>query len=280
MGMDVTSPQPSSPAPKRDLLPERLEAKYIVPDSLLPDLREFLKPFCEPDAYGEGDPPCYTVTTLQLDTFDFALHRAKEDEALNRFKLRVRTYGEPGTNPVFPEVKRRIGNTIVKSRSRVPFELWSERLLFEPLLSVTFRSHREENDFLEFRRLVQEIGALPVVLLRYERESYFGSVEQYARISFDRRLVYQPTHSWTGWGRNRRWIPMDSSSALPQGLPFSGVIMEIKTLNEMPQWMAELVSVFGLERAGNCKYSNALWRESLFCGSPSMPDFVASELAW
>ena len=151
--------------------------------------------------------------------------------------------------------------------------------MFDPILRIAFRSDKEAHDFYDFRRLVQMIGARPVVLLRYVRESYFGLVEHYARISFDRRLEYQPTTSWTDWGRGRRWYPADSTYAQHKGRPYSGLVMEIKTLNEMPEWMAELVATFNLERIGNCKYSNALWLESLFCGVPPMPNFTATDLA-
>lgn len=271
---------PASQPAQYDLQLDRQEAKYIIPPALVPDIREFIRPFCEPDPHSNGEPPAYTVVTLQLDTPDLALHYAKENEALNRFKLRVRTYGEPGTNAVFMEIKRKIRGTVVKSRTMVAFEEWNERLLFDPVVRLRFRSSKEEHGFLEFRRLVQETGARPVVLVRYERESYFGRIDHYARVSFDRRLAYQPTRSWDSWGRGGRWFPMDSSVALHKQQPFSGLVLELKTLNEVPHWMVDLVVTFALERTGNCKYSNALWLESLFCGAPAIPDFVAAQLAW
>lgn len=265
---------------KYDIQLDRHEAKYVIPVTLLPDIREFIRPFCEPDPYTKGDPPTYRVTTLQLDTPDFALHNAKEHEALNRFKLRIRTYGEPGENPVFLEIKRKIRSTIVKSRTSVPFDAWGPHLLTEPMVSLEFKSRKEEIGFLEFRRLTEEIGARPVVLVRYVRESYFGRIDHYARISFDRRLEYQPTTSWTSWGRGGRWIPMDSSMAQDKQNAYSGVVLELKTLSDAPKWMIDLVVEFGLERTGNCKYSTALWLESVFSSSPPLPEHLWDALVW
>ena len=49
---------------KFDVQLDRHEAKYIVPIDILPEVREFIRPFCEPDANGKGSPPQYTINTL------------------------------------------------------------------------------------------------------------------------------------------------------------------------------------------------------------------------
>ena len=257
---------------------DRHEAKYVIPRSLVPKIREFIAPFCQPDSHGQGDPPEYVITTLQLDSAGLALHEAKGNEALNRFKLRVRTYGNPGDSAVFMEVKRNLRGTIVKSRTRIPFDAWGEHLLTDPKISLQFRTDAEVVSFLEFRRLVQEIGAKPVTLIRYTRESYFGTLDQYARVTFDRKLMYQPTASWESWGRGGRWIPLDSSLVQNKQYPFSGVVLELKTLSEAPRWMIDLIMEFGLERTGHCKYSNAVWLESLFLGWPDPPSYAGDLL--
>ena len=76
---------------------ERYEAKYIIHPSQVPQIREFVRPFVVDDPHAEGVPPSYIVTTLQLDSFDRGLYMAKQNEAINRFKLRIRTYGLDGT---------------------------------------------------------------------------------------------------------------------------------------------------------------------------------------
>jgi len=58
---------------------------------------------------------------------------------------------------------------------------------------------------------------------------------------------------------------MDSSVALNRA--FSGVILELKTYSDAPQWMSELTERFSLSRTGFCKYSTAMRLESLFYGS-------------
>jgi SPX domain protein involved in polyphosphate accumulation len=243
---------------------DRHEAKYLIPASLAPRIREFIHPFCEPDPYTRGDPPQYVVTTLQLDTPDFALHRAKANEAVDRFKLRARTYGEPGESAVYLEIKRKFHGTIMKSRAKVPFDAWNESLIRSVRQNVRLKSRSEETGLVEFIRLVRETGARPVLLVRYRRESYFGRADPYARVTFDRELAYQPTDAWDGWGRGGRWRAMDLPIAQNRHHAFSGVILEIKTLSEAPHWMMDLVMHFDLERIGICKYACAVWQESVF----------------
>ena len=92
-------------AQRRDSIElERHEAKYIIHPDQMPAIRDFIRPFCVADDNAEGGLPEYLVTTLQLDTPDLALYYAKERETLNRFKLRVRTYGTDGDCPVFLEI--------------------------------------------------------------------------------------------------------------------------------------------------------------------------------
>lgn len=263
---------------QRDLV-TRYEAKYIIPRSLIPSIREFIKPFCAPDPYTHGSPPEYTITTLQLDAPDYALHYAKEDEAIRRFKLRVRTYGEIGSAPMFAEVKAKLESTIVKTRAVIPFEVWGEDLMFGVRIPDIFKNERQEVDFLQFKRLVWELRAKPVALVRYIRESYVGTVDRYARVTFDRKLQYQMTDSWTDFGRSGTWHGMDSTEAQGFGLPYSGVVMEVKTLSYLPVWVMGLVERFQLKKSGNCKYSTALWREGVFRKYPSTNESADVALA-
>jgi hypothetical protein len=260
------------PMLKRNII-NRYESKYLIPPASVPEMREWMEPFVVRDPYGEGDVPEYRITTLQLDTPDLSFHGAKECEALDRFKLRVRTYREIGSSPVFTEIKAKYRHTIVKTRTLIPFDMWSECLVLDAALPDIFTSELQEIDFLNFRRIVWQVGAVPKILVRYIRESYLGTGQDYLRITFDRNLEYQPSSSWTDWGRSGTWFPMDSSEA--QGEAFSSVVMEIKTLEQVPTWVLHLIETFDLQKTGNCKYSTGVWKEGCFDHSmPTRPDLA------
>ena len=255
---------------------ERHEAKYLVPPGLVAPIREFIAPFCEPDAHGRGDPPEYSITTLQLDNPWLSLHRAKEEEHLNRFKLRVRTYGEPGSAPVFTEVKRKFGQVVNKSRATIPFEQWSEDIVRRPEVNPRLKRASDVENFLEFKRLVQASACIPQVLVRYIRESYRGKFDHYARVTFDRRLEDQPARGWACFGEGGRWRPMDSAMTQGMGYAFSAVVLELKTVTDAPSWMIEVVRQFDLTRSGHCKYSNAVWMDMIGTETDNMHPFAVS----
>ena len=240
----------------------RHEAKYIIHPSQVPKIRKFIRPFCVDDPNGEGDPPEYVVTTLQLDSAALDLHFAKENEAINRFKMRIRTYNKPGC-PYFLEIKRKIKGTIAKSRMMIPHDEFSEDL-FTGKTTPTFRSKTDEMTFYNFLRLRDEMDLKPVVFIRYHRETYMGANEAYSRLTFDRRMCYRRTKSYEFPSADAKFRSMDSSMALNR--PFSGVILELKTYSDAPMWMSELTERFSLNRVGFCKYSTAMRLESLFYG--------------
>ncbi len=253
---------------------ERHEAKYVIPPAMVGSIRDYLRPFCSPDPHGQGDPPSYTVITLQLDGPGLPLHHAKQNETRDRFKLRVRTYGPPDS-PVFLEVKRKHGHIVAKSRAVIPAGAWCRDLIHATRVDLPFRSDKDYEGFLTFVRLARELSAEPVVRLRYVRESYFGNNEPYARVSFDRRLEYQPAGGWALRGDDSRWIPMDTGLAQNKLHPWSGVVLELKTFNDAPRWMVDLTREFDLVRDGHCKYSTAVSSEALFRGSPDAPAYGA-----
>jgi len=248
-----------------DLRIERHEAKYIVPYTLMPEIRRYIAPYIVKDKHGIGDIPKYLVRTIQLDNRNLSLHYAKEVEALNRFKLRIRTYGTDGKAPYFVEIKRKLGAVIVKSRSVLTSEVYSPELFLNPGAHIPFSSEKEHMNYLDFIRLSQEIGAQPVLMIQYERESYMGRLEDYARVTFDTKVSYQMTPSYDFAHVNgRRFRRIDTLTGLRSD--YAGCVMELKSKMGIPRWMLDFVRAFNLVRVGFCKYSAALRLESFASG--------------
>jgi hypothetical protein len=255
----------------KDKIIERFEQKYIIHPQLVPKIREYIKPFCIPDPNGKGDIPEYSVTTLQLDTPTMDLALAKERKTFARFKLRIRTYGEGGSAPVFLELKRKVGGIIIKSRAKMTMEQYKGDndglpIVLNPDQCELLKNPVDNHYFLEYSRIARRVGARPKMLIRYIRESYFGANDDYARLTFDRRITYRPTRNWTipGIEDSKGWRPMDSQVGLNR--PFAGYIFELKAMRDAPQWMLELVERFNLTTTGFCKYATAWRLETLFRG--------------
>jgi hypothetical protein len=198
---------------------------------------------------------------------DLAL--AKERKTFSRFKLRIRTYGHGEDAPVFLELKRKVNGVIIKSRAKMNRRTYnSGKALTDFAHCPMLKSAKDNSNFLEFARIVQMIHARPKMLIRYIRESYFGANDDYARITFDRRVSYRPTRSWELPGPEledwKYWRAMDTQTALNR--PFAGYIFELKAMRDAPQWMLELVERFNLTTTGFCKYATAFRMETLFRG--------------
>jgi len=253
-------------APREDLQIDRYEYKYVVAPEQVPEIRRFIRSFVRADGHAAGEVPEYIVTTLQLDAHNATLHYAKERKARSRFKLRIRTYGMDGEAPYFLEIKRKVNAMILKSRATLRSVDYSRENLLLPSTLVPFANEAETMNYLEFVRLVREIGARPFVYVRYVRESYKGVSERYARVTIDRRLRYRPARgSWEFPLQAKRWYSMDTQTALRREYP--GHVLELKAEAEFPEWMAELVERFDLVNTGFCKYSAAMRLESLFRGA-------------
>ncbi len=259
-------PGPSRKGDKDQLI-ERFEQKYIVHPRLVPHIRNYLQSFCIPDPNGTGSIPEYQVTTLQLDTATMDLALAKERKAFSRFKLRIRTYGnnENPENPVFFELKRKVGGVVIKSRAGMSLGQYGPGMLLSSSDIPILKKPKDNLNLLEFARIVHRIHARPKMLIRYIRESYFGANDDYARVTFDRRVSYRPTRDWNltgpdldGW---KNWRSMDTQTGLRRS--FAGYILELKAMRDSPHWMMDMVERFNLTSAGFCKYATAWRLESL-----------------
>jgi SPX domain protein involved in polyphosphate accumulation len=244
---------------------QRHEAKYIVPYHLIPEIRRQIQPYVHPDKHGAGEHPQYLVRTLQLDNRKLCLHYAKENERLNRFKLRIRTYGTDGKAPYFIEIKRKLGDVIVKSRSILKAKDYDAKLFTSPGKYLSFSNGTEHMNYLDFIRLTQEIGAQPVLMIQYLRESYMGKVEDYARVTFDTNICYQMVSDYRfDIVNKRKWRHIDTHTGLQTD--YSGFVLELKSKMGVPRWLLDIVRKFNLVRTGFCKYSAALRLESLSSG--------------
>mgnify|MGYP003585960631 CR=1 FL=1 len=256
----------------------RYECKYFISPQFIPQVRDFIRHFTVPDRYCQGTPPEYAITTLQLDTPAFAFHNAKVDDYDARIKLRVRTYNEIGSAPVFAEIKGKFRDNVIKTRTVIPFSEWNSDLVYSTCAPTFFKSHQQELDFYKFRRIVWETQAHPSLLIRYIRESYIGQDGQYLRITFDRQLEYCPYADWESFGVGKSWYPMDSAEM--QNSATSNAILEIKTLQDVPTWIIDMVQTFNLQRSGNCKYSTGIWSEALFSPVAAPRESTLQFLAW
>lgn len=235
---------------------QRREFKYLIDESIAEQIRRYIAGFCTIDPYA-ANAGSYVIDTLYLDTPRLDTYFATIEDAGDRYKLRIRTYPNAKSCPFFFEVKRRVGDAILKTRGNVRGH-WQRILLDatpEVLAEIVIGQRRAIDNFIcHFHRSPMQ----PVALVRYEREPYFSLVDDYARVTMDRSLCFQPADEFTLEPRGQ-WTYIDYPVA-QRGLAVdsSAVLLELKFTNLVPGWMRHMVQTLDLQRLSFCKYGRAV----------------------
>ena len=230
---------------------ERFEFKYFIDEALVDPIRTFTAPFLRLDPTCQREPSgTYVVTNLYWDSPAMDLYWDHVNGSPDRFKLRIRSYGdETSDSPCFFEVKRKVRNVVVKHRAVVLRSQYDAVLDGDPSVRTEDAQQAHLDDFMG--RMIR-YGCSPNFLIRYEREAYENVFDEDARITFDRSVRYQPATGRNPSGGSRGWTYIDTP-ALMAGVP-DPVLLELKFGAFVPAWMGELVRRFELRRTQFSKY--------------------------
>jgi hypothetical protein len=226
-------------------LGSRYECKYLLSPMVVPEVREFIQPFMVPDRFAAlRENHRYPICSLYLDSPDLLLYQQTVGGEKNRFKLRVRTYSDDPSTPLFFEVKRKINNIVQKRRARIDREdglqFLSERL--DGFGFSTISTPATELD--HFTGHMELAGARPLVRVRYMREAYESRGGDPVRVTLDTELMHCVTFRTDLSHNHGRWV----------STPVDGTILELKFTERFPSWIRDLVQVFGLKQQPVPKY--------------------------
>ena len=234
---------------------QRLELKFLVGQDVADRVRRQIEPYCMPDthcraaAQGRAGRVGYPIESLYLDSPALALHAAKERGDPNRVKLRIRTYSS--TSPGLLEVKRRRANIIDKTRAIV------NRDQVEEAASGRFQrpagGPTDSRVVDEFSLIAAAVGAEPTLTVRYDREAYMSIVDDYARVTFDRRIQVRRADGWTLNPETSDWCHFDEHWGSAHPTP--PIVMEIKCEHMIPAWISDVVQNNELQQSSFSKYS-------------------------
>src|SRR5262245_23727921 len=94
------------PSPQRPIDGGRIEVKYVVPERLAAQVLRWSSVFLTGDGRARM---AQRVTSLYLDTPTLKFFRWHLEGRRDRFKLRIRTYGDRSDGPLYAEIKRKTG---------------------------------------------------------------------------------------------------------------------------------------------------------------------------
>jgi len=237
---------------------DRFELKYWVPAAMCGEIVDYARPYLVLDPYNArlGLVRQYN-TTLYLETRGLDAYRTHVDSAADRYKLRVRAYGDVSLGPAFFETKRKLNAITVKTRAAVAVTDVA------PLLEGTYDAlpaslSPDERRHLEgFLYLKTVTDARPCVLVRAHRESYCTpDPREDVRLTLDGEICFQGARGPSLHGDPRAWIPIDGYDQ--HGQHGAHVMIELKFPRVAPSWMGHLINRLELWRVGYSKYVAAM----------------------
>jgi hypothetical protein len=230
---------------------QRFELKYIIPENIALQVRQFVAAYLELDEYGATMPNLsYPVHSLYVDSDQLDTYWATINGDKNRYKLRLRYYNEKPESPVFFEIKARTNNTISKQRGGVRRQSVGA-ILGGQLPTPMDMLSKDPKQYFAIQRfcdLMTKLQARPRTHVFYWREAWISSYDNSVRVTMDRDVQCEPDPS-------ARLLTTMSNPVLPFG---ESVILELKFTTRFPDWFKELVRCFGLMQCGAAKYAEGV----------------------
>lgn len=234
---------------------ERFEYKYWVTEDEAREVVRIAAPHLRPDSHGRPGEGQRNVS-LYLDSPDLDFLKAHVDSEPDRFKLRVRTYGDRPMDVAFFEVKRKVKAVIAKRRAVVPREIVRD-LLDGSYLAVPPLPRAQDAATLSaflYKAAVHQVE--PQVIISANREAWASiDPEEDVRLTVDREVCWQtarePDLVWDEGAWRSVPRPVVSSAG-------ASAILELKFRGMAPWWMERIVDCLGLRQTGFSKYVAAM----------------------
>ncbi len=221
---------------------KRYEKKYMLTPDQLAKMLAGINGHMRADEFGR-----YTICNIYYDTDDFQLIRASLEKPVYKEKLRMRSYGVPGSrDEVFVELKKKYDSVVYKRRTVMKTADAVSYIHDGAVLG------REDQICREIDWFMHSYHPKPKVFIAYDRTAFAGLDNPDLRLTFDTNL---------------RWRDRDLDlRAGDYGEPLLAsdqILMEIKIPGTTPVWLAHLLSEIGafptsFSKYGTCYTQNIL----------------------
>lgn len=226
---------------------KRYEKKYMLTPYQLARIMEGIKDRMRADEFGR-----YTLCNIYYDTDDFRLIRASLEKPVYKEKLRMRSYGVPGSqDEVFVELKKKFDSVVYKRRTAMKA---ADAVSY---IHDGIVPEREDQICREIDWFMGAYRPKPKVFIAYDRTAFAGKEDSELRLTFDTNL---------------RWRDRDldlRAGDYGEALLASGqILMEVKIPGTAPAWLARLLSETGVFPVSFSKYGTCYRQNILGRGRP------------
>ena len=226
---------------------QRYEKKYLLTPAQYLAVRQGMAPYMTPDVH-----PKYTICNVYYDTEAYDLIRRSLEKPVYKEKLRLRSYGVPGSrDTAFVELKKKFEGVVYKRR--ITLELQDA----VPYLRGAREGNgsqisREIDWFLRFYR------PEPKVFLAYDREAWAAADGGELRLTFDTAIRVRANDVDLRAGDHG--VPL-----LEEDL----ILMEIKIPGTAPLWLSRLLSENHIFSTSFSKYG-MYYKQFVLGGRPAV----------
>ena len=199
---------------------ERYEKKYLLTPEQYHAMLFGMAPHMKPDMH-----PRYSISNIYYDTEHYDLIRASLEKPVYKEKLRMRSYGVPGSrDTVFVELKKKFDGVVYK-----------RRVTMEMQTAAYYLRGKQKGSGSQISREIDYVLRLyrpePKVFIAYDREAYAAADGGELRITFDTGLRARSNDLDLRFGDYG--VPLLSDDLY---------LMEIKIPGTAPLWLARLLS--------------------------------------
>ncbi|MEA4972836.1 MAG: polyphosphate polymerase domain-containing protein [Candidatus Metalachnospira sp.] len=220
---------------KTNFVFKRTEKKYLLDRQQYESLIEILRPNVRDDEYGR-----YTICNIYFDTDDYYLIRKSLDKPTYKEKLRLRSYGTARDgDTVFLEIKKKYEGVVYKRRISLTLE--------EAEAYISGKSHPVDDSQIakEIDYFFNHYLPKPKMFIAYDRQAFAGIDDEELRVTFD-----------TGIRSREEILTLRMDSFTTPLFEDGTVLMELKTGEAMPLWLAHALSDLKIFPTSFSKYGD------------------------
>ena len=226
----------------------RYELKYEISFNQYIYFKKLISAHTFKDKYSKlGNNEKYLVRSLYYENPNFLCLKDKLEGEYQRIKVRIRSYSHNKEDNEFVsiELKKRFGDLIIKDsyRATVVDYLFYLKNKFWNL---------DDQVINEFQRINFKYCFKPALIIEYRREVYECKNNNNIRIAFDHDIKSSKN---TDLFNNVNEFQYPNSNY---------IVLEIKTPNEIPNWLKSAIKQASLERVSHSKYVQGIINLNLF----------------
>jgi hypothetical protein len=222
----------------------RYERKYMINKKQKDELVEFIKNYLIEDPYSING-QSYQIFNIYFDTTDFSIIRNSISKPVYKDKLRLRAYKCPiqGDDIVFFEIKKKFEGRINKRRVNLKYN--DAMNYINKGIIPSFDNYLDSQIMREIDYFVKIHKARPGAFISYDRLAYMSNSDD-LRVTFDHQILFRT-----------KSINLEMIGGLNILQSSDIYLMEVKSSDNFPFWLARKLSEYELYSQSFSKYGKA-----------------------